>query len=55
MKLEFTREEVEKIVLDHANKLVVDQVFNTVDCHYSSFPATVTLSFEAPAAPKEEA
>ena len=53
MKLEFTREEVEKIVLDHANKLVVDQVFNTVDCHYSSFP--VTLSFEAPAAPKEEA
>lgn len=55
MKLEFTREEVEKIVLDHANTLVQGQAFNTIGCKYSSIPSTVTLSFEGPAAPKEEA
>lgn len=54
MKIEFTREEVEQIVLAHANNIVQvgDKPFNKIDCSYSYIPATVTVFREEP---KEEA
>lgn len=54
MKIEFTKEEVEKIILDHANSLVQtgEKPFNKVDCNYSYIPATVAVVREEP---KEEA
>lgn len=54
MKIEFTKEEVEQIVLAHANNIVQvgEKPFNKVDCNYSYIPATVAVVREEP---KEEA
>lgn len=54
MKIEFTKEEVEQIILDHANKVVQtgDKPFNKVDCSYSYIPSTLSVVHEEP---KEEA
>lgn len=45
MKLEFTKEEVELVLLDYANRLldVGEKPFNAVSCGYSSIPATVVV------------
>ena len=58
MKLEFTRAEVERIILSHANRLVghVEMVpfakplpFNTVEgSSYRGLPDTITVSVEEP-------
>jgi hypothetical protein len=47
MKIEFSREEVEAILLAHANEVVkTDKPFNKVDCNYSYIPDKVTLVHE---------
>lgn len=52
MKIEFTREEVEAIVLAHANEVCkTDKPFNKVDCSYSYIPDKVSVLHES----KEEA
>lgn len=50
MKVEFTREEVEQILLEHANRVVQtgDKPFNKVDCNYSYIPQTVSVIREEP-------
>lgn len=50
MKVEFTRDEVEQILLEHANCAVQtgDKPFNKVDCGYSCIPSTVSVVREEP-------
>lgn len=50
MKIEFTKEEIEQIVLDHANKVVQtgDKPFNKVNCSYSYIPGIVAVVYEEP-------
>ena len=47
MKIEFTRAEVERILLDHANRLIPYANFDSVDCSsqyaYRSLPETITV------------
>ena len=43
MKIEFTRAEIERIILDHANDLVLGAGFNHVGTSYSFIPSTVTV------------
>jgi len=54
MKVHFTKEEIEQIILDHANKVVQtgDKPFNKVDCNYSYIPSDVSVTNEEP---KEDA
>jgi hypothetical protein len=50
MQVELSREEIEKIILDHVNEMfVVPQVFNTVEVKYSNLPERITVSYQ----PKE--
>ena len=53
MKIEFTKEEVEQIILDHANKVVQtgEKPFNKVETSYSYIPSTLSVVREEP---KEE-
>jgi len=47
MKIEFTKEEVEAILLAHANQIVkTEQPFNKVDCSYSYIPEKVSVLHE---------
>lgn len=47
MKIEFTRAEVEKILLDYANKMLEGYGFNTVEGgSYRGLPASVELTKE---------
>ena len=50
MKIEFTKEEVESILIEHANRVVQtgDKPFNKVDCGYSYIPITVAVVREEP-------
>jgi len=42
MKLEFTRAEIERIILDHANKLIPSAEFNHVkDVSYRGLPEAI--------------
>jgi len=43
MKIEFTRAEIERIILDYANALVPNAGFNEVSTSYSYIPTTVTV------------
>ena len=43
MKLELTRAEVERIILNYANALVPDYGFNSVSGDYSFIPSTVIV------------
>jgi hypothetical protein len=54
MKVEFTREEVEETILEHANRIVQtgDRPFNKVKCDYSHIPQIVAVVRDEP---KEEA
>lgn len=48
MRIEFSREEIEAILLAHANEVVkTDKPFNKVDCNYSYIPDKVTLVHES--------
>lgn len=52
MKIEFTKEEIERIILAHANALIGSGVtFNKVETNYSYIPSTVAVVYEEP---KEE-
>lgn len=49
MRIEFTKEEIEQIILKHANSLVQsDKPFNTVETSYSYIPSTVAVTYEEP-------
>lgn len=49
MKIEFTKEEVDKIILAHANNLVQNGVtFNKVEASYSYIPSVVAVVYEEP-------
>jgi len=50
MKIEFTKEEIEQIILKHANELVQTdgKPFNKVDCSYSCIPSTISVVREDP-------
>lgn len=54
MKIEFTKEEVQQILINHANSIVQtgEKPFNKVDCNYSYIPETVAVVRDEP---KEEA
>ena len=43
MKIEFTRAEIERIILDFANKMLPGAGFNEVKGQYSSIPTTIIL------------
>lgn len=45
MKIEFTKEEVEAIILAHTNKVVQtgNQPFNKVECGYSYIPDKISV------------
>ncbi len=44
MKIEFTRAEIERIILLHANTLIEGYGFNEIDTRYSNIPTIVTVS-----------
>lgn len=47
MKIQFTRAEVEKILLDYANKMLEGYGFNSVEgSNYRGLPETVELTKE---------
>lgn len=49
MKIEFTKEEVERIILAHANALINNGVtFNKVETSYSYIPSVVAVVYEEP-------
>ena len=51
MKIEFTKEEIERIILAHANALVNNYngvTFNKVETVYSYIPSTVAVVYEEP-------
>ena len=43
MKIEFTRAEIERIILAHANSLIEGYGFNEVETLYSNIPSVVTV------------
>jgi len=44
MKIEFSRAEIERIILAHANSLIEGYGFNEMEAKYSSMPSTITVS-----------
>ncbi len=44
MKIEFTRAEIERIILLHVNSLIEGYGFDDVETRYSSIPNVVTVS-----------
>jgi hypothetical protein len=44
MKIEFTRAEIERIILAHANTLIEGYGFNEIDTRYSNIHTIVTVS-----------
>jgi hypothetical protein len=44
MKIEFTRAEIERIILAHANSLIEGYSFNEIDTRYSNIPSIITVS-----------
>ena len=44
MKIEFTRAEIERIILAHANSLIEGYGFNEIETRYSNIPTIVTIS-----------
>lgn len=43
MKIEFSRAEIERIILDHANNLVPTANFASISGRYSCIPSSVTV------------
>lgn len=49
MKIEFTKEEIEQIILKFANELVPNgKPFNKVETNYSYIPSTIAVVREEP-------
>lgn len=49
MKIELTRAEVERILLEYANSMVQNQLFNEVESNsYREIPDTITISKTEP-------
>lgn len=44
MKIEFTRAEIERIILAHANSLIEGYGFDQLETRYSSMPSSITVS-----------
>ena len=44
MKIEFTRAEIERIILLHANSMIPGYGFNEMESRYSSIPNLITVS-----------
>ena len=44
MNIEFTRTEVERIILLHVNTLIPGYGFNEIETRYSSIPSIVTVT-----------
>ena len=44
MNIEFTRTEVERIILLHVNSLIEGYGFNQLETRYSSMPSSITVS-----------
>jgi hypothetical protein len=44
MKIEFTRAEIERIILAHVNSLIEGYGFDEVETRYSNIPSVVTVS-----------
>jgi len=44
MKIEFTRAEIERLILAHANFLIEGYGFNEIETRYSSIPSIVTVT-----------
>lgn len=44
MKTEFTRAEIERIILAHANSLIEGYGFDQLETRYSSMPSSITVS-----------
>ena len=43
MKIEFSRAEIERIILAHANSLVEGYGFNEIETRYSNIPSAITV------------
>jgi hypothetical protein len=43
MKIEFTRAEIERIILAHANSLIEGYSFDEIETRYSNIPTLVTV------------
>jgi hypothetical protein len=43
MKIEFTRAEIERIILLHANTLIEGYSFDEIETRYSNIPTLVTV------------
>ena len=43
MKIEFTRAEIERIILAHANTLIEGYGFNEIETRYSNIPSAITV------------
>jgi hypothetical protein len=43
MKIEFTRAEIERIILVHANTLIEGYGFNEIETRYSNIPSAITV------------
>jgi len=43
MKIEFTRAEIERIILLHANSLIEGYGFNEIETRYSNIPLAITV------------
>ena len=46
MKIEFTRAEIERIILLHANSLIPGYGFNQLETRYSSMPSITVIKKE---------
>ena len=44
MKIEFTRDEIQRILLAHANSLIEGYGFDQLETRYSSMPSSITVS-----------
>jgi hypothetical protein len=44
MKIEFSRAEIERIILDHANSLVPTVTFSDISARYSSIPTSIVVA-----------
>lgn len=44
MKIEFSRAEIERIILNHANSLVPSVTFSDISARYSSIPTSIVVA-----------
>ena len=44
MEIKFTRAEIERIILAHANSLIEGYGFNELETRYTTMPSSITVS-----------